>query len=208
MKIKSPLFPNWPIGLRFNLQMGETYTDEYFEEVFRRATALFEASFKPTDTIYLVLQERTDKRGKIRFSNFCFHTSHDLHKDDVMYSKVFKLYDATDKAEIWNVAVIKLRVGRVNYQQILRAISVLDFPTRQPRTDNKGFLTNKQIFFLNKDKNLIYHMYDDRGLDIVASKKETILPLYREFNDWILECNRGQINNNLKKNIDLGLSQI
>ncbi|GAA4300685.1 hypothetical protein GCM10023183_11100 [Nibribacter koreensis] len=43
LRIKSPLFFNWPNGLRLNLQMGETDTDEYFEEVLTRATVLFEA---------------------------------------------------------------------------------------------------------------------------------------------------------------------
>ncbi|GAA4300691.1 hypothetical protein GCM10023183_11110 [Nibribacter koreensis] len=125
-----------------------------------------------------------------------------------MYLKVSRLYDAKDKSEFWNVAVIKLRVDRINYHQILKAISVVDFPPRQPRIDNRGFLSNKQVFFLNINLRIIYHMYDDRGLDIVASNKETLLPLYKDFNNWILESNRTQIDNNLMKEIDFGLPKI
>ncbi|QHL86799.1 DUF3885 domain-containing protein [Nibribacter ruber] len=199
LRIKAPLFFNWGKGLRFDLQVGETDTDQYFQEVVRRATALFEATFQQTDTIYLVLQERTGKRGKIRFSNYCFNQISGLKEEDVAYSKVNRLYDSADNTEIWNVAVVKLTINRVNYKNIIEAISVMDFPPRQPRLDSRGFLTNKQIFFLNVDKKLIYHMYDDRGLDIVAKEKETLLPVYTEFNDWILECNREQIENTFKK---------
>ena len=36
-------------------------------------------------------------------------------------------------------------------------------------------------------------MYDDRGLDVIATNKEILKPLYIEFNDWILEVNREKI---------------
>lgn len=200
LKIKAPLFFNWDNGLRFDLQVGETNTDEYFQEVEKRATALFETSFKPDDRIYLVLQERTDRRGKIRFSNYCFKQINGLKKEEVTYSQVHRLYEPADKTDIWNVAVAKVTTDRLNYRNIIAAISVVDFPSRQPRLDSRGFFSNKEIFFLNIDKRLIYHMYDDRGLDIVATDKETLLPIYQGFNDWILECNREQIDNALKKN--------
>ena len=198
--IKAPLFFNWDNALRFDLQVGETNTDEYFQEVERRAIALFEAAFKPEERIYLVLQERTDKRGKIRFSNYCFKQIKGLTKEELTYFKVHRLYEPADKTDIWNVAVAKLTTDRVNYRNILAAISVVDFPPRQPRLDSRGFLTHKEVFFMNIDRKLIYYMYDDRGLDIVAKNRETLLPIYNGFNDWILEYNREQIDNALKKN--------
>ncbi len=192
------MFFNWENVLRFDLQVGKTNTDEYFQEVEKRATALFEAAFKPEDKIYLVLQERTGKRGKIRFTNYSFKQIKGLTEEEVTYFKVHRLYEPADKTDIWNVAVTKLKTDRVNYHKILAAISVMDFPSRQPRLDCRGFLTHKEIFFLNIDRKLIYYMYDDRGLDIVAKDKETLMPIYHRFNDWILECNRAQIDDAIK----------
>ncbi|MBU3146330.1 DUF3885 domain-containing protein [Clostridium sp. CF012] len=34
---------------------------------------------------------------------------------------------------------------------------------------------------------------DDRGLDIVAHDKNTLMPLYQELNAWILDYDREQI---------------
>ncbi|TGE31087.1 DUF3885 domain-containing protein [Desulfosporosinus sp. Sb-LF] len=31
------------------------------------------------------------------------------------------------------------------------------------------------------------HLYDDRGLDIVSHDKNTLMPLYQELNEWILD---------------------
>jgi len=40
---------------------------------------------------------------------------------------------------------------------------------------------------------MIYHLYDDRGCDVIASNKENLRPLYEELNDWILDYDREQI---------------
>ena len=39
----------------------------------------------------------------------------------------------------------------------------------------------------------LYHLYDDRGLDILGGSRELLLPLYHQFNDWILEYNLEKI---------------
>lgn len=40
---------------------------------------------------------------------------------------------------------------------------------------------------------VLYHLYDDRGLDVLGGTREIIFPLYTEFNDWILDYNRARI---------------
>jgi hypothetical protein len=37
------------------------------------------------------------------------------------------------------------------------------------------------------------HMYDDRGLDVIASGKESLRTIYHAFNPWILDYDRGRI---------------
>ena len=37
------------------------------------------------------------------------------------------------------------------------------------------------------------HLYDDRGLDVLGSSQELLLPLYRQFHSWILEYDLEQI---------------
>ena len=33
----------------------------------------------------------------------------------------------------------------------------------------------------------LYHLYDDRGLDVLGGSRELLRPLYHKFHDWILE---------------------
>lgn len=43
------------------------------------------------------------------------------------------------------------------------------------------------VFLLYVKEHILYHLYDDRGLDVVAKDKETLRPIYEKYKDWILE---------------------
>jgi len=133
------------------------------------------------------------KRRKIRFSNFTFKQIDNLQKTEIHYSKEFRLYEPEDKFDIRNIAIIKLTNDRINYKSILTAIGHTDFPPRRPRLDQNGFLTGKEVYFVNIDKKLIFHMYDDRGLDLISADKEKLRPIYKKHNDLILDYDRERI---------------
>lgn len=214
LRLRKPLFYSWNFGLRFDLQTGETFnssrqildeegkviphvgdtdTDEYFQEVMKRASTIFQTAFDSSDKVFLVFMDYKYKRIKIRFSNFTFKQIDNLEKSEISYSKEFRLYEPNDKFDIRNIAVIKLTTDRIDYRNILTAIGHTDFPPRSPRLDQYGFRTRKEIYFVNIDKKLIFHMYDDRGLDVVSADKETLRPIYKKHNDWILDYDREQI---------------
>lgn len=132
-------------------------------------------------------------RRKIRFSNFTFKQIDNLQKTEISYSKEYRLYEPDDKFDIRNIAIIELTSDRIQYKNILRAIGHTDFSSRQPRLDSNWFFTSKEVYFINIDKKLIFHMYDDRGLDIISADKEILQPIYKKHNEWILDYDREQI---------------
>ncbi len=193
LRLRASLFYSWDIGLRFDLQVGNTDTDEYFQEVTRRASTIFQTVFDNSDKIFVVFMDYKYKRRKIRFSTFTFQQIDGLKKTDVSYSKENRLYELDDKFDIRNIAIIKTTMQKINYANILTAIGHTDFPPRRPRLDQKGVFTAKEVYFINVDKKLIFHMYDDRGLDIISADKETLRPIYLKHNDWLLDYDRKQI---------------
>lgn len=193
LTLKQPLFNNWNFGLRFDLQFGETNTDEYFKEVTRRACTIFQTAFDSSDEIFLIFMDYKYKRRKIRFSNFTFKQITSLKKIEPSYSKAISIYDPSDRFDIRNIAIIKLTAERINHKNILSAIGHSDFPPRQPSLDHNRPLSNKEIYFVNINKKLIFHMYDDRGLDLISADKETLKPIYKKHKDWLLEYDRKQI---------------
>jgi hypothetical protein len=191
--------------LRFDLQVGKINTDEYFRNVQERANTLFESSFQSSDNVIIVLNDYKWKKRKIRFQNFPFRQIENLQKCDINYRVLYRLYEPDDKFDIWNQAIIQTTIDKVNYKNILAAIGNADFPPRQPRLDKSSFWTSKEIFFINLDKPLIFNMYDDRGLDIIASKNADLAPIYLKHKEWILEYDRELIEKRMKNGLQRGI---
>lgn len=196
--IGKSLFYSWKIGLKFDLQVGQTNTAKYFAEVNRRSVILFQEVFDPKDELYLIFMDFKYKRRKIRYSNFCFKQISQLSKAEIHYTKVSRLYEPTDKFDVRNLAIIKLKTERINYQNILLAIGHSDFPSWQPRLDNRGASTMKEVYFINTTKKIIFNMYDDRGLDIIANDREVLRPIFEKHKEWLLDYDMIEMENRMK----------
>jgi hypothetical protein len=194
LTLKSPLFYNWDASLRFDLQPNaenpvKPDMSEYFETVLHRSTQIFESVFSSDDEILIVLyQFKWPSRKKIKLSNFVFKQITDLNKSDVKFSLVKRLYEKDDK---WNRALIKTKVANLNYKELLKAISHSDFPSNKPSIQFETYI-------INITKNIIFHMYDDRGLDVLVSNKKTLAPIYHEHKDWLLDYDIEMMQERLK----------
>lgn len=40
------------------------------------------------------------------------------------------------------------------------------------------------VYVIDPRSKVIMHMYDDRGLDMIAAELETLRPLFQHFGDW------------------------
>ena len=49
------------------------------------------------------------------------------------------------------------------------------------------------VYFINTAHAVLFHLYDDRGADIVAAEPAPLLPLSQRFNSWILDYDREKI---------------
>jgi hypothetical protein len=54
-------------------------------------------------------------------------------------------------------------------------------------------MVDDEVFFINTENQVIFYLYDDRGLDIVAKEKRVLSDLYHRYNDWILVYDRREI---------------
>lgn len=182
--LRSPLFYNWPIGLRFNLQTDPVFTPEYFAEVTRRATVLFESAFDKDDTVLVVIRKSKWRKQRIKKSDYL----RKLIESDATISvhSLTKNIYAPDQS-LFNQIIIKGSIAAINYMQFFKDFAYADFPYDGPN------LQSYVVYFINTHKKLIFHMYDDRGLDIIAKDKEVIKPIYQKYNNIILECDRPKI---------------
>lgn len=188
------LFYAWEPGIRFEISDPHQACDEpgHLKRAFERSTALFDAIFGKEDDILFVTDLHTKQRNS--FS----------HKKPLnIYKKYMKQTQALHGLQMRTVDLPEYddddiqtyrfsyacRKNDIRYPQLLQAICYEDFP--HPSTILKNDRSSGyQIYFINLTKKLIYHLYDDRGCDIIAADKEEIRFLYDRYNDWILDYDR------------------
>jgi len=60
-------------------------------------------------------------------------------------------------------------------------------------TINPGSFAQTSIYLVDFAARTILHVYDDRGMDVVALEARPLRPLYRRFNAWLLDCDRDRM---------------
>jgi len=193
LSLKSPLFYNWNNGIRFDIGYldlwiyaeKKTINYKYAKEGLVRVKSIFEFLFDEEDEIFIVSQRYSDGRQKIKKQSFCF-------KNIDNYSNVesFKIKDpyfdednVYSKTEHWHRIMFETKVKDINYEEFFRHSIEYDFRYRG----------GVEVYFINKSKNIIFHNYDDRGLDVIAKEPKALEALYLKYNTWILEYDRVKI---------------
>ncbi len=171
---------------QFQDETFSIYNEDYFSTVNSRALKLYNAIMSKDDKLFLVYQRTSWDRQKIKKCNYVLRQIEELDYSCIRYKKLKNPYDPEWFGTTLKRAILSTKVKLVNTQNILQAIANQDFGDRNPRFEG-------EVFFINTTKNIIFNMYDDRGLDIIAKNKETLRNLYHDFNDWILEYDRMRI---------------
>lgn len=191
-------FPNLTSDYHLRFELGDPFkngTEERIGQVVSRVTTLFEEVFKPEDFIYLYIKEWNCTEDSMFGNPTPDYLDTLLSKQKVEEETLFDIeedYDeVTDQTlEIKNEYKIKFvysRLKSINYKEILEGIGNYE----QGRNPSIG----QSVYFINTEKGLLFHMYDDRGCDVYSLTKETLMPLYTNFRKWILDYNRIEIDN-------------
>jgi len=178
-----PFFRGLPY-LRFDLQdvVVEAGTSPaYFDEVLRRMALVQQVTIDPDDDIIMHYITVLRKRRKLRLSNYLFKqfdlntVAYQFERKPIWKSRGYKPLQILFEDKAYNI----------NFSGIFTGIAHHDFAI-EPRIEG-------EMRIINKTKNTIIHMYDDRGCDIVSKDINLLKDYYFKLNDLILEYNRTEI---------------
>ncbi|TDQ36376.1 DUF3885 domain-containing protein [Aureibacillus halotolerans] len=201
--LRPPLFYLWRYGLRFEISMPwvEHQKRENLQQIKERSLGIFNHMFHDSDEMFLITDiqcERTDpflqKRPLKLYLNYVKDNEVIRKLQHRLLPSVFIEDEADEECGemVTHRFILPCKKKDFRYQALLEAISYEDFP--QPSQIAKGLSGNaKDVYFVNETKKMIYHLYDDRGCDVIAANKADLQPLYDEFNDWILDYDREKI---------------
>ncbi|MCH2042148.1 MAG: DUF3885 domain-containing protein [Saccharospirillaceae bacterium] len=198
IKLERPLFYKSPFGLRFEIgppdleiwnDESKTLNSEYFRVALERAMSIFHAVFEQSDDIAIAYQIFSDGRRKIKKRSFIFKQLDSIDDAKIELSDHREIYseDLDYKSECWKRATISgIKTTEVNTEELFKAAINTDFSSLKPKL-------NGEFYLINRTKQLVLNLYDDRGIDVVSNRREPLDSLYQSHNHLILDYDRDYI---------------
>jgi hypothetical protein len=182
-------FPDYWSDINIRFELGEPFRNgskRRINQVNKRVNTIFEELFKPTDFVYVIIKDWGSSEDPM-FGNTTPEYLYELLHGYIIDEEVqFDINEDEDEEgnsiEVKNEYRFKVLSGLVSsipYRRIFEGISHYE----QGREPSIG----QRVYFINKEKDILFHMYDDRGCIAHAILKEDLEELYNKYNDWIVD---------------------
>jgi Domain of unknown function (DUF3885) len=166
------LFQQWPVGIRF----------EVASEQVSRAAKLFHFAFGKAEECILVSQDWMEGTEIVRSSTSLFRTPGIFPSEPSQFQSVeVSPFDETQYRLTWT----RLSPLAFDAGQMFQAIA-----NREQKGAPK---VASGVYVIDPRSKIIMHMYDDRGLDVIATNLNILRPLFESFGEWILDHDRHKI---------------
>ncbi|MEW4283135.1 DUF3885 domain-containing protein [Priestia koreensis] len=198
LELVPPLFYNGDIGIRFELGVNDESSNcregsTYLKEVDHRAITLFETLHPQEENLVLVVNiydYRAFKRNLRLFASFIKSRKVLYQLKHTQIRDVFTEKDEETEHKTHRF-ILSCKTKDIRYQKLTKAICRQDLGIRPSMKHD--------VFFIHQKNHTIFHVYDDRGCDVVAASTEAIRPLYENDQSWILDYDRAEIDATFKK---------
>ena len=181
-QLEYPVFYHAPYGLRFEIGgEEEVYLDnaanpEYVENALDRALTIYRELPFCLDILLVVIRGNYSVATK-SLSNIPLPDFDEGIEDQ----------DGTYTSFYWDCS--KLPEGTV--KALLREIILADIGGED--------LLASSVFWISTEGKYLFHLYDDRGADLVSADAETLSPIYYKFHSWLLDYDREKMDRLFQK---------
>ena len=189
-ELTHPIFYHSPIGIRFDI--GENGNEVYIDK-------LNDAFSVNPDYVNACLDRSTKIYGSLKTAPDLLAIESYLCKEETIEGFISSVVSAADlpqpheiKSEICHGEEDLVHVYLFWKRNGFQSDKVLEEIIRADLGSGNNFLTSS-VHFVCVKVHVLFHLYDDRGADLVADKKETIQHIYRSFHDWISDFDRDKI---------------
>ncbi|WP_193726856.1 DUF3885 domain-containing protein [Paenibacillus guangzhouensis] len=195
LKLIPPIFYGWDYSIRFELgnpPLFRVNKELYMEQVYYRSLELFKALHDKDDELLLVTSAYFADIPKNKVKKLNLYKKYIKNKDSLMALNLEILPDIDlDPDEIpdprnnmyryWTTCKVK----DLRYSELIKSICNHDVGIRP--------MIYHRVYFINISKRTIFHIYDDRGCDVISESKDDLIHIYTKYNSWILDYDRERI---------------
>ncbi|WP_349408510.1 DUF3885 domain-containing protein [Pseudalkalibacillus sp. SCS-8] len=195
LTLHPPLFYSWEPGIRFELADPSLTLEDARNQrrIEKRAFTLFDSVFENEDDLFMVKDFHCPKGDVVLQKRpLRFHKKY-VKEHKALYRLKHRIVPSVygEENDVTHRFIFPCRKNHIKYRKLLMAIAAEDSTNSNRLLKKPKYAYN--VYFINVTKKIIFHMYDDRGCDVIAADKKEILYLYETYNEWILEYDREQI---------------
>lgn len=198
-ELSHPIFYHSPIGIRFEIGASEgVYLDDEDPDKYDADPAYLCAAFDRAKAIYTSLPQAPDvlridgwpDGSSVQKAVQWICEAAGLPRPHEQVEKHLKVGEEEDR-------MIQLQLYWDLEKMGFTPDHLLQEVIRADIGGYNGFASN--VYFADTRHGVLFHLYDDRGADLVAGDKKIIRPLYEKFDRWILDYDRDKIDSLFKK---------
>jgi Domain of unknown function (DUF3885) len=166
------LFDQWPVSIRFDIGLQHV----------SRAIELHEFAFGKSDDCILVSQDWSSDLPLRERLTPLFRTPDIFHHAPSHFETVeISPFDEASYTLTWT----RLPPQSFDAGQMMQAIA------RRERGGTPAISSN--VYTIDPRSRIIMQMYDDRGLDVIATETAALLHMYEKFAPWVLYAQRHRV---------------
>ena len=189
-KMEHPIFYNNKVAIRFNI--GDNGNDAHIEDGNNEFVnpEYISACLKRSLKIYYSLPSTPDI---LVIEGF-------LYEDETIEDFILSVLNTTQLPQPNEITTEEISDIENKYIHLYLFWELKDFDPNillkeiiKTELGNGNNILSSSVYFVCTNDNVIFHLYDDRGADLVADKKERIINIYYNLNDLILDYDREKI---------------
>jgi len=157
-----------------------------FYNVYRHVAAVFSLLFKKDDDVILVANSYPNDSNKTVYPNFFQrYVKIQQKKYSLRMHEFIWQFDGDDIC----VQQMELlcKVSELKLESLLKTLIHKDFGSLKPQLRKKDCLYPPDVFFINVRTKCIFHIYDDRGCEIMNTDVKWHKQLVESLKEWEIQ---------------------
>lgn len=194
LSLTPDFYHQWKVGIHVELgndiyQMddNEQINMKRFNTVYKQVSDIVPLIFKKTDDVLVVVNSYPHETNKVVYPNFFKRYVKDQTTKYSLRLHEFQWQFDEDFLFVQQMT-FSCKVSDLKIQYLLKALIHEDFYSLQPRLRKKHCLYAPDVFLVNVNTHCIFHLYDDRGCEIINTDLEMHEKLLDIFNGWDMQA--------------------
>lgn len=194
LSLTPDFYHQWNMGIHLELgndiyqfDVNNRINMEMFHAVYKQVYEIVPILFKKTDDVLLVVNAYPKESNIVVYPNFFKRF---VKEQKLKYSLRLHEFQWQFDEDYLLVQQMTLfcKVSDLKLEHLLKAIIHEDFQSLQPRLNRTHCVFASDIFLINMKTKCIFHLYDDRGCEIINADKNLHEKLLDTFSGWDLHA--------------------